>query len=216
MWEYRMTKTRKIFIGFAAIIVVALSAVVVYLAIEKYANSAQKTSNNSSSTILKTKSIKNQKSNSSEELPSSSSSDEEELSSDDEHRLEALATLEKSDEPADNQYVQEVREAFSTAENAVKQCQVSDIIDFKGTIDNKLSMTYQDMAQTYAIAVIVNNYSLDTVEVYNSKNPDVVQFVVGLKSEGKEENYWAGNYNIYAKQIRLISYHGGELGATYG
>lgn len=129
------------------------------------------------------------------------------------HR-EALDTLEMPDSPASKKDTIAVKAAFLTAQRAAKKC--DRVADFKGTIENCMSMTSAPVAVTFAMAVSINNYSVDTVEVYQSKNPDVVQYVVGLKSKGKEKNYWAGNYNIYAKQLQLVSYHGGELGATYG
>ena len=139
-----------------------------------------------------------------------------ELSEDDKNHRKVLNSLEKPNEPADENIRSEVAEAMEAAQKYVNENK--DINKLKGDYDNRLLMTDGPMVQTFWIAITVNKYSVEPtqVEAYKSKNGDVVQFICKLKADGKNSCYFVGNYNIYAKQLQLVSYHGGEVGASFG
>lgn len=152
---------------------------------------------------------------SSREVVQSSSSDMEKVSENEKKFSEALATLEKSDkEITDDTKINTVYSAIETAQNSMLN--LSNMSEVKGNIDNKLAMTDSSMVLTFAIICRVNNYRLSKVDVYESKSDDVLQFVATFESDGKDNCYLSGNYNTYADSLQIASYHGGEVGATFG
>lgn len=146
---------------------------------------------------------------------SSSTSSSTEIDENQQYYREALATLEKSDTPVeDTNQVNAVKNAVQTAQEAMNA--LDKIADATGTFDNKLSATTTEMVLTFAIICKTNNYKMETVDVFESDSADVLQFVITMTNETGKNCYIAGNYNKYAGLLQLASYHGGEVGATYG
>ncbi len=79
-------------------------------------------------------------------------------------------------------------------------------------------MTDNAMIQTFAMAILVNQYTYQKakLEVSPSESDDVVQFLVVLTKENEENCYFIGNFNTTVNQIQLKAYIGGNIGATFG
>lgn len=88
----------------------------------------------------------------------------------------------------------------------------------KGTIENHLSMTQNAMVQTFAMAILTNQYDFQPkqLEVMPTESEDVIQFLVVLTKGGEENSYFIGNFNTTVQQIQLKAYVGGNIGGTYG
>lgn len=155
-------------------------------------------------------------SSSSSKVIKESSSSEETKDARDPEYYKALATLEKSDTKATDEETKTTMDIFTKIQKAVEKEENAGMVE--GTFDNHLSMTDNPMTQSFAMALIINKYKVDVdhIEVYKSLNSDVVQFVCPLIADGKETSYWAGNLNVLAEQVQLVSYHGGEIGGTFG
>ena len=128
----------------------------------------------------------------------------------------ALSTLEYSDQPASDSLKADVINALIAAQNYVRS--IDQVDQLKGDSDNHMLMTTSGMMQSFWIVLKFGNYSVDSsgVEVFKSKHSDVIQFVCKLTSAGKDDCYFVGNYNIYAKQLQFGSYHGGQVDASFG
>lgn len=147
--------------------------------------------------------------------PKTSTSSSSGVDENDKFYREALATLEESDKPVkDTEKIQAVQKAIQTAQDKVL---ASDkVVDVTGDYDNKLSMTDSSMVLTFAIICKTNNYRVQKVEVFESKSVDVLQYVITMTNDTGKNCYLAGNYNTYAGLLQIVSYHGGEVGATGG
>lgn len=109
-----------------------------------------------------------------------------------------------------------VKEAFNTAITAIQEAQ--QVPNVTGTYENHLMMTSDAMAQTFAMALLVNHYQYqkNQLEVTQAENDDVVQFLVVLTKENEDNCYFIGNFNTTVNQIQLKAYVGGNIGATFG
>ncbi|HEN0380829.1 TPA: hypothetical protein U9G18_000982 [Streptococcus agalactiae] len=111
---------------------------------------------------------------------------------------------------------QQVAKAFEEAIKAIYQA--NHLAEFKGTLENHLSMSQDGMIQTLAMAILVNQYKYQSskLEVTTSDNDDVVQFLIVLTKNGEDNCYFVGNFNTTVHQIQLKNYIGGNIGGTFG
>lgn len=108
-----------------------------------------------------------------------------------------------------------VLKAFEEAVEDIKK--TNDLSKVKGTIENHLSMTLNAMIQTFAMAILTNQYDFQPkqLEVMPTESEDVIQFLVVLTKGGEENSYFIGNFNTTVQQIQLKAYVGGNIGGTY-
>lgn len=110
----------------------------------------------------------------------------------------------------------EVISALSVAQDEA----ISKKMDLKPSVESHLSLTHSSMVDTFSMAINVNNYRYDTIEVFthkdsnNPKDNHTYQFIATFKSQGKSDWFISGYY--IDGQIRLTEYSGGEIGATFG
>ena len=109
-----------------------------------------------------------------------------------------------------------VLKAFEEAVADIKKTNF--LPNVKGTIENHLSMTQNAMVQTFAMALLTNQYDFQPkqLEVMPTESDDVIQFLVVLTKNGEENSYFVGNFNTTVQQIQLKAYVGGNIGGTYG
>ena len=109
-----------------------------------------------------------------------------------------------------------VLKAFEEAVEDIKKTNV--LSKVQGTIENHLSMTSNAMIQTFAMAILTNQYDFQPkqLEVMPTESEDVIQFLVVLTKGGEENSYFIGNFNTTVQQIQLKAYVGGNIGGTYG
>ncbi|HEU3526708.1 TPA: hypothetical protein VVH55_000111 [Streptococcus pneumoniae] len=109
-----------------------------------------------------------------------------------------------------------VLKAFEEAVADIKKTNF--LPNVKGTIENHLSMTQNAMVQTFAMAILTNQYDFQPkqLEVMPTESEDVIQFLVVLTKGGEENSYFIGNFNTTVQQIQLKAYIGGNIGGTYG
>ena len=109
-----------------------------------------------------------------------------------------------------------VLKAFEEAVEDIKKTNV--LSKVQGTIENHLSMTPNAMVQTFAMAILTNQYDFqpEQLEVMPTESDDVIQFLVVLTKNGEENSYFVGNFNTTVQQIQLKAYVGGNIGGTYG
>lgn len=140
----------------------------------------------------------------------SSTSESEGLSAQD----EATETLEKSDEPLDDEATQKVNASLTVAFEYLTQ--VNNQSNVQVTYKDKLSITSQSMAQT-VVTMLKAGYQLDssTLKVYASDSENVYQFTVDLTKEGAENLTLAGNYVTGTEQLEIASLHGIPTGIQY-
>ena len=140
----------------------------------------------------------------------SSTSESEVLSAQD----EATETLEKADEPLDDEATQKVNASLTVAFDYLTQ--VNNQSDVQVTYKDKLSVTSQAMAQT-VVTMLKAGYQLDisTLKVYASDSENVYQFTVDLTKEGTENLTLAGNYVTGTEQLGIASLHGIPTGIQY-
>lgn len=114
------------------------------------------------------------------------------------------------------EHKQQVLKAFDEAINAIKKAE--HLSNVSGTLENHLSMSQDGMVQTFAMALLVNQYEYQSskLEVMPSENEDVVQFLIVLTKKGKDNCYFVGNFNTTVNQIQLKAYVGGNIGGTFG
>ena len=109
-----------------------------------------------------------------------------------------------------------VLKSFEEAVEDIKKTNV--LSKVQGTIENHLSMTPNAMIQTFAMAILTNQYDFQPkqLEVMPTESEDVIQFLVVLTKGGEENSYFIGNFNTTVQQIQLKAYVGGNIGGTYG
>lgn len=115
-----------------------------------------------------------------------------------------------------DEHKQQVLKAFDEATNAIKKA--DHLSNVRGTLENHLSMSQDGMVQTFAMALLVNQYEYqsDKLEVMPSENEDVVQFLIVLTKKGEDNCYFVGNFNTTVNQIQLKAYVGGNIGGSFG
>lgn len=128
----------------------------------------------------------------------------------------AKLKLERPYAEASSEDKKEVLKAFEEAVADIKKTNF--LPNFKGTIENHLSMTQNAMVQTFAMALLTNQYDFQPkqLEVMPTESDDVIQFLVVLTKNGEENSYFVGNFNTTVQQIQLKAYVGGNIGGTYG
>lgn len=111
---------------------------------------------------------------------------------------------------------QQVVVAFDRAMNDINK--VKQLVNVRGTIENRLLMTDDAMVKTFAMAILANRYTYqkERLEVSPSDSEDVVQFLVVLTKENSENCYFVGNFNTTVGQIQLKAYVGGDIGGSFG
>lgn len=114
------------------------------------------------------------------------------------------------------EHKQQVLKAFEEAINAIKKAE--HLSNVSGTLENHLSMSQDGMVQTFAMALLVNQYEYQSskLEVMPSENEDVVQFLIVLTKKGEDNCYFVGNFNTMVNQIQLKAYVGGNIGGSFG
>ncbi|MFD3059898.1 hypothetical protein ACFKKE_07125 [Streptococcus agalactiae] len=114
------------------------------------------------------------------------------------------------------EHKQQVLKAFDEAINAIKKAE--HLSNVSGTLENHLSISQNGMVQTFAMALLVNQYEYQSskLEVMPSENEDVVQFLIVLTKKGEDNCYFVGNFNTTVNQIQLKAYVGGNIGGTFG
>lgn len=127
---------------------------------------------------------------------------------------EATETLEKADEPLDDEAIQNVNASLTVAFDYLTQ--VNNQSDVQVTYKDKLSVTSQAMAQT-VVTMLKAGYQLDisTLKVYASDSENVYQFTVDLTKDGAENLSLAGNYVTGTQQLEIASLHGIPTGIQY-
>ena len=143
-----------------------------------------------------------------------SSSKEE--TADEKHYRTAKLKLERPYAEATLEDKKEVLKAFEDAVADIKKTKF--LPNVKGTIENHLSMTQNAMVQTFAMAILTNQYDFQSeqLEVMPTESDDVIQFLIVLTKNGEENSYFVGNFNTTVQQIQLKAYVGGNIGGTYG
>ncbi|HEU6349540.1 hypothetical protein [Streptococcus sp. OH4692_COT-348] len=128
----------------------------------------------------------------------------------------AKLKLERPYAEASSEDKKEVLKAFEEAVADIKKTNF--LPNVKGTIENHLSMTQNAMVQTFAMAILTNQYDFQPkqLEVMPTESEDVIQFLVVLTKGGEENSYFIGNFNTTVQQIQLKAYIGGNIGGTYG
>ena len=128
----------------------------------------------------------------------------------------AKLKLERPYAEASSENKKEVLKAFEEAVADIKKTNF--LPNVKGTIENHLSMTQNAMVQTFAMALLTNQYDFQPkqLEVMPTESDDVIQFLVVLTKNGEENSYFVGNFNTTVQQIQLKAYVGGNIGGTYG
>jgi len=128
----------------------------------------------------------------------------------------AKLKLERPYVEASSEDKKEVLKAFEEAVADIKKTNF--LPNVKGTIENHLSMTQNAMVQTFAMALLTNQYDFQPkqLEVMPTESDDVIQFLVVLTKNGEENSYFVGNFNTTVQQIQLKAYVGGNIGGTYG
>lgn len=111
---------------------------------------------------------------------------------------------------------QQVFKAFEEAISDIKKA--GHLSKINGTLENHLSMSQAGMVQTFAMVLLENNYEYQPskLEVTQSENDDVVQFLIILTKNGEDNCYFVGNFNTTVNQIQLKSYVGGNIGGAFG
>lgn len=143
-----------------------------------------------------------------------SSSQEE--TTDEKHYRTAKLKLERPYAEGTLEDKKEVLKAFEDAVADIKKTKF--LPNVKGTIENHLSMTQNAMVQTFAMAILTNQYDFqpEQLEVMPTESDDVIQFLIVLTKNGEENSYFVGNFNTTVQQIQLKAYVGGNIGGTYG
>ena len=139
-----------------------------------------------------------------------------EETADEKHYRTAKLKLERPYAVATSEDKKEVLKAFEEAVADIKKTKF--LPNVKGTIENHLSMSQNAMVQTFAMALLTNQYDFqpEQLEVMPTESDDVIQFLVVLTKNGEENSYFVGNFNTTVQQIQLKAYVGGNIGGTYG
>ncbi|WP_074656730.1 hypothetical protein [Streptococcus gallolyticus] len=162
------------------------------------------------------KATSSQESTTKQSSTSQSSSSVESETTDEKNYRKAKLKLEHPYTEADETSQMAVKEAFNAAIAAIQEAQ--QVPNVTGTYENHLMMTSDAMAQTFAMALLINQYAYQEsqLEVTTADNDDVVQFLVVLTKENEDNCYFIGNFNTTVNQIQLKAYVGGNIGATFG
>ena len=131
-----------------------------------------------------------------------------------EAQAEAKETLEQATSPLGETEKNLVKPSLELA--FVELAKINDQSMVQVTYDNHLSITSLAMAQTM-VTLLQAGYQLDiaSLEVYQSYNDNVYQFIVNLVKEGASDLSLAGNYVLGTQQIEIANVHGTPTGVIH-
>lgn len=205
-----VTSKSKSLKGLLTLISLAFITVIVILATFLVKPKQEETKTPEASTTQSTSSSYSQSTSSSTSESTTPSS----TKSKDQESLEEKVKVTKEDAPDDIK--NQVKDALMIAQNEA----ISQKMQLKPSTESRLSLTHSSMVDTFAMAITINNYRYDSIEVFtkvdpnNPKDNHTYQFIATFKSAGKADWFLSGLY--IDGQIRLTEYTGGEIGATFG
>lgn len=196
--------------GLLTLILLAFITVIVILATFLVKPKQEETKTPEVSTTQSTSSSYSQSTSSSTSESNTPSS----TKSKDQESLEEKVKVTKEEAPED--ITTQVKDALTIAQNEA----ISQKMQLKPSTESRLSLTHSSMVDTFAMAITINNYRYDSIEVFtkvdpnNPKDNHTYQFIATFKAAGKADWFLSGLY--IDGQIRLTEYTGGEIGATFG
>jgi hypothetical protein len=192
-----MTKLKLLLIAFFSVTVVTIGAIVYIQHVNKTKQEAQ--------TVETTE----------EKKAPEQTAERVVITEDDRNYNEALSALEMAGHKADPSIEKEVKEAFKVV---IKECKRAKDLEFDYSIENHLIMAKRDMIVSFAVALQQNEYdvNVDDIEVYESKSPGVVQFIVKSTKKDADSIFWVGNYMTQEHQVSIERYYGGHVGKAFG
>ena len=192
-----MTKLKLLLIGFFSVTVVTIGAIVYIQHVNKTKQEAQ--------TVETTE----------EKKAPEQTAERVVITEDDRNYNEALSALEMAGHKAEPSIEKEVKEAFKVV---IKECKTANILEIDYSHEKHLKMANHDMIMSFAVALQQNEYdvNVDDIEVYESKSPGVVQFIVKSTKKDADSIFWVGNYNTLAHQVSIERYYGGHVGKAFG
>ncbi|NMD84850.1 hypothetical protein [Streptococcus sp. WB01_FAA12] len=192
-----MTKLKLLLIAFFSVTVVTIGAIVYIQHVNKTKQEAQ--------TVETTE----------EKKAPDQTAERVVITEDDRNYNEALSALEMAGHKADPSIEKEVKEAFKVV---IKECKRAKDLEFDYSIENHLIMAKRDMIVSFAVALQQNEYdvNVDDIEVYESKSPGVVQFIVKSTKKDADSIFWVGNYMTQEHQVSIERYYGGHVGKAFG
>ena len=205
-----VTSKSKSLKGLLTLISLAFITVIVILATFLVKPKQEETKTPEASTTQSTSSSYSQSTSSSTSESTAPSS----TKSKDQESLEEKVKVTKEEAPDDIK--NQVKDALMIAQNEA----ISQKMQLKPSTESRLSLTHSSMVDTFAMAITINNYRYDSIEVFtkvdpnNPKDNHTYQFIATFKSAGKADWFLSGLY--IDGQIRLTEYTGGEIGATFG
>ena len=196
--------------GLLTLISLAFITIIVILATFLVKPKQEETKTHEVSTTQSTSSSYSQSTSNS----TSESTEPSSTKSKDQESLEEKVKVTKEEAPED--ITNQVKDALTIAQNEA----ISQKMQLKPSTQSRLSLTHSSMVDTFAMAITINNYRYDSIEVFtkvdpnNPKDNHTYQFIATFKSAGKADWFLSGLY--IDGQIRLTEYTGGEIGATFG
>lgn len=196
--------------GLLTLISLAFITIIVILATFLVKPKQEETKTHEVSTTQSTSSSYSQSTSNS----TSESTEPSSTKSKDQESLEEKVKVTKEEAPED--ITNQVKDALTIAQNEA----ISQKMQLKPSTESRLSLTHSSMVDTFAMAITINNYRYDSIEVFtrvdpnNPKDNHTYQFIATFKSAGKADWFLSGLY--IDGQIRLTEYTGGEIGATFG
>lgn len=196
--------------GLLTLISLAFITIIVILATFLVKPKQEETETHEVSTTQSTSSSYSQSTSNS----TSESTEPSSTKSKDQESLEEKVKVTKEEAPED--ITNQVKDALTIAQNEA----ISQKMQLKPSTESRLSLTHSSMVDTFAMAITINNYRYDSIEVFtkvdpnNPKDNHTYQFIATFKSAGKADWFLSGLY--IDGQIRLTEYTGGEIGATFG
>lgn len=197
--------------GLITLISLAFITIIVILATFLVKPKQEETKTHEVSTTQSTSSSYSQSTSNS----TSESTEPSSTKSKDQESLEEKVKVTKEEE-APEDITNQVKDALTIAQNEA----ISQKMQLKPSTESRLSLTHSSMVDTFAMAITINNYRYDSIEVFtkvdpnNPKDNHTYQFIATFKSAGKADWFLSGLY--IDGQIRLTEYTGGEIGATFG
>lgn len=192
-----MTKLKLLLIGLFSVTVVTIGAIVYIQHVNKTKQEAQ--------TVETTE----------EKKAPEQTAERVVITEDDRNYNEALSALEMAGHKADPSIEKEVKEAFKVV---IKECKTANILEIDYSHEKHLKMANHDMIMSFAVALQQNEYdvNVDDIEVYESKSPGVVQFIVKSTKKDADSIFWVGNYMTQEHQVSIERYYGGHVGKAFG
>ena len=192
-----MTKLKLLLIGFLSVTVVTIGAIIYIQHVNKPQQETQTTETTE------------------EKKAPEQTAERVVITEDDRSYNEALSALEMAGHKAEPSIEKEVKDAFKVV---IKECRRAKDLEFDYSIENHLKMATHDMIIAFAVALQQNGYdvNVDDIEVYESKSPGVVQFIVKSTKKDADSIFWVGNYMTQEHQVSIERYYGGHVGKAFG